>query len=522
MFDIVKTLLRIVKNTALWSIYTARMIKFINSIPLSSPKQDGKRLALIVQPLYIISWPFYMIALGLFLQKKGEMVTYIIDNSNFEKSTFLYHVKMVIINRCMKILSTRGFMVIRLSEAKASENRECMSHEQLIALAHMQAIWFARGEMEIAQREQEYTRNLQKLSYASRRIQYTIENLKPERIIVAGGIVGTSGVYLNCGKKLNISVSTIDGGTGVNLVSNSGAAAQLTDILLAFKSFPEHEKAYAYNVANLKLKDRMDAKDPFAYQTKKIADEDHDSGAILLLLNSVWDQAALGLHTIYPSMNDWIFQTVKWVLENTEEKIIVRQHPAERHKIVSTKDDYKKLLQPFLNHERVDFISADANINTYGLLQKSNVVIAYSTTTALEATMIGKPVITVSNCYYSNLGFVYKPKDLKEYYNYIMQGILGQLTLSESQKNDATLCYYLSQVCNYIFTDFTATMEDFKKWVKMNPESIYNSSDIQNILDSFINGTPIALIRHKNNFIQQQKILESTANGKISFTENNL
>lgn len=501
MGETIKNIARIVKNTTLWLIYAVRMNKFIDSV-FSDIDKEERKIALIVQPLYIISWPFYIMALGLFLQKKGIKITYIVDDTNFEKSKILYHVKMAIINFCMQTLSSKGLEVVRISDTQETEYLGHISTEELMELAHMQAIWFTRGEMGIAEREKEYTKNLQKLTKVSQAIESTIRDIDAERIIVAGGIVGTSGIYLKCGKMLNIPVSTIDGGVGVNLMSNSGPAAQLTDIAVAFRSFPEEEKSFAYQAANEQLKKRMAGKDTFAYQTKKFEDEQHDSGAILMLLNLVWDQAALGLHAIYPGMNEWIFQTVKWVVENTDETIVVRQHPAERNKRVSTKDDYKKLLEPFIGHDRVIFVAADNDINTYGLIHKSKVVIAYSTTTALETTMIGKPVITVSNCYYSELGFVYKPKSLDEYYAFIRDGVSEKLILTESQKNDAALCYYLSQVCNWIFTDFTATMEDFVKWSKMDPEHIFISPEIQNMLESFISGTPISLIRHKKNFSQ--------------------
>ncbi len=502
MISAIKNILRTLRGAVLWSIYTMRMDKFIDTTVPSTLYKENSCLAIIVQPLYIISWPFFMIALGLLLQKKGKAVIYIVDDSNFEKNVFIYKMKMSAIKHCMQKLSIKGFQVAWLSDALVSGNHECISSDKLMALANLQAIWLTRGEMAKIDREREYMRYLQQLVHASSRILSILESLNLEHIIVACGIVGTSGIYLNCGKYLNIPVSTIDGDEGANLMSNSGPAAQLTDIPLAFKSFPDDDKAFAYDKAYILMGKRMEGNDPFSYQIKKISDENHESGSILLLLNSVWDQAALGLHTLYPGMNEWIFQSVKWVLENTEETIIIRQHPAERKKIASTSDDYKKLLKPFLQHKRVHFVSANADINTYGLIQKCKVVIAYSTTTALESTMLGKPVITVSNCYYSDLGFVYKPKQLEEYYHYIMRGISGQLLLSESQKNDAALCFYLSQGCNWVFTDFAATVKDFKKWVTMDPDSIFELPEIQDMLDSFISGSPIALIRHKRMFNQ--------------------
>ncbi len=505
MVSTIKNILRPVKSAVLWSIYTMRMDKFIDASASFTSNEANRHLAIIVQPLYMISWPFFMIALGLLLQKKGKAITYIVDNTNFEKNILIYKLKMSVINHCMQKLFLRGFQVVRLSDEQMSDDHDYTSPEKLMALAHTQAIWLTRGEMAKIDRDREYMRFLQQLTFASGRIQSMLKSLNLERIIIACGIVGTSGIYFNCGKYLHIPVSTIDGGEGVNLMSNSGPAAQLTDIPLAFKLFPDAEKAYAYDQANRLIRKRMDGNDPFAYQIKKFADEDHESGNILVLLNSVWDQAALGLHTVYPSMNEWIFETVKWVLENTKETILVRQHPAERNKKVSTRDDYTELLKPFLQHERFNFISANSDINTYGLIQKCKVVIAYSTTTALEATMIGKPVITVSNCYYSDLGFVYKPRQLEEYYHFILQSILGQLFLSASQKNDAALCYYLSQGCNWVFTDFGATVKDFKQWVTMDPASIFELPEVQDMLDSLINGTPIALIRHKKMFNQSKK-----------------
>ena len=80
-------------------------------------------------------------------------------------------------------------------------------------------------------------------------------------------------------------------------------------------------------------------------------------------------------------------------------------------------------------------IPANSTISTYSLIDASDKVIVFGSTTGIEAAYWGKPVILLVNCIYKRLGFCYCPSNLDELNDLIMTKSL------ESKKNDGVLKY---------------------------------------------------------------------------------
>jgi hypothetical protein len=297
------------------------------------------------------------------------------------------------------------------------------------------------------------------------------------------------------------------------LLAARGIAAQLQDIPAAFTRLKQDAKspekeALMLGLARAEIEKRHSGRSAFDYQQKLGQSDPLDKydGAILIALNSSWDQAALGLHVVFKDSAEWIVESVRWILEHSEAKVIVRQHPAERFEIARTSDDYGALLRrEFGDHERLFFVAAADPVNTYDLLAMSSAVIAYTSTFGVEATALRKPTITASRCYYADLGFVWSAKSREAYFDLLAQAAGRRLTVTPDRERDALLCYYSTQVCNWFFTPFNPVNDD----VYLQPWAALTSSpDVDLVLKVFETGTPTAVLNHENNL---RKHLPATA-----------
>jgi hypothetical protein len=218
-------------------------------------------------------------------------------------------------------------------------------------------------------------------------------------------------------------------------------------------------------------------------------------GAVLIALNSSWDSAALGLHAIFDDNTQWIVETVRILLDHTDAPVIVRQHPAERLDFARTSDDYGALLQRhFGTHPRLRFIAATEPVNSYALLDQVAAVVVYTSTIGIEAAAYGRPVVTPSNSYYSGLGFVWRAGSVEEYKDVLRRGAAGKLDVTDAMRRDASVCYYLTQCCNWVFTQFNPA--DFVKWSQRDFAALHADPKVRGILHTLRENVPAAYLNH--------------------------
>jgi hypothetical protein len=278
-----------------------------------------------------------------------------------------------------------------------------------------------------------------------------------------------------------------------------GIASQLHDIPRAIRAL-KHDKddrGWILAQAQTERMMRQQGKDKF---TSQVNGHSHISTAapscFLMPLNSSWDSAGLGLHSVFSDTTEWIVETVRWVLDHSNETIIVRQHPAERFASGRTIDNVGQLLEKLFGaNNRVRFIAADSPINTYALLEQAHCVLVHASTIGIEAAMMGKTVITSSNSYYSDMGFVFKGTSRERYFDLISKHLAGKLSLDKDKIEDATYAYYLGQCCNWVFGVFNPT--NFRQWANRDIDGLYHLEEVQVILDAIDGNIPIAILQHK-------------------------
>lgn len=488
-----------------WKIQQERFKQFVqryNRKHQGKISDCGKKVGILVTPWFLTTVPWYSITLGLMLQKRGAFVTFIIDDLPFGKSPALRRMQLKGIKTILSQLLSQ-FPSIFLSEyQRLGQISDQQKKDEIVSkLVDMCTIHYMRGEsLEPGRKSYEKA-----ISKQLDQIYTAVENLiwhqNFEYYLIPGGILGSTGIFCELAKLKPVRIASYDSGDGVMLIAANGIAAQLNDIPIAFYNLKADigNLAYVHNIARKTLVERQNGNDPFSYQ--KTVNSNNKSkgvitGGVLIPLNSSWDSAALGLHNVFRCSTEWVLETVEWVINHTSEEIIVRQHPAERHKHCRSNDDFSQILKDhFGDHPQVSFIAAEDPVNTYEIIRRVKVIVVHTSTVGIEAAVLGKCVITSSDNYYSELGFVNKARSKKEYFEMIKEGIKSDHFYDEGKINNALECYYITQKQNWLFTDFDPFIH-FNKWSCMDLESLYNDHNISLMLSSINNNIPLPWLRH--------------------------
>ena len=502
-------------NPLRWTASVRDVLAFADQIATHSAQHAGavpaKRSIGIVVNCWLTTWvPWYSIIVGLLLSSRGNKIVFIFDDLPFSDSPVVSAFIRSCIRRVLRRLSRRHW-VITVSEhlsGDAPMPRDAGAH--INRLAELNAVHRMRGEM-VAEGRAAYTALVHgQLTAAFPAIAATLDKIECDAVVVPGGVYGTSGLWLYAGTERGIRVSSFDAGSGIMLLAAHGIAAQLQDIPRGFEQLKRHGEgaeldSFMVMKARGEIEKRHGGRSAFNYQQAAKSERALDpyKGAVLIALNSSWDQAALGLHVVFRNSAEWIVESVRWILQNTESSVVVRQHPSERFELTRTTDDYEKLLRgEFGANSRVHFIAAADPINTYDLLSVASCVLAYTSTFGVEATALRKPTIVASSCYYANLGFVWSDRSAESYFDHLAQAIRGDLLVTPARERDALLCYYATQVCNWIFTPFNPVSDDF---FRRSVADLSAARDVDLILEVIETGTPACVLNHQRS-IQETPI----------------
>lgn len=460
-----------------------------------TPVNEGKIL-LVIQPWIGTATPWFAISTGLMLKKKGMNVEFLLDDLNFGDDKFFCQLQSKIIEMNLKLISAIKYN--KLSNYW-SDNAINKDNKLISKLAKLNSIHRTRGELGVKERasyEAVITEQLH-LIYAC--YSNFIETEEVARIFVPGGVWGSSGVIASLSATHSIQCMTYDSGEGLLILSLNGVASQLHDVIPTFNLLVDSgvDREFALKEGKLQLEKRRYGKDDiYDHFTSVVSVCDINEPYYLVMLNSVWDSAALGIHLVYDSMVEWIIDSINWVLNNTNQTIVIRQHPDERYDKWNNTDSYGELIgKRFGNNKRVVFIEAKDGVNSYDLVEQSSCVLGFSSTSIVEAVALGKPAVIVSDAYYGDLGIVFKATNKNEYYQYLKKSDSGDLSVTPEMTERAFICNYISQSNNWVKTTFTPDRNDFNKW---RCQSLDNLLETEVLIEALTTNTPSSLIIHRN------------------------
>jgi Capsule polysaccharide biosynthesis protein len=480
---------------------TARaFVPFLKQARAIDPPPGPTPVAVVVMPWFGTPCPWYSVALGLGLARRGIPITFVWHDPPFPEPSSYVDLQNDEIGRVMRELGRR-FPVLRVSDQAEDRSADAGDAELVERLTDANLTWRLRGA-DPEERDVALGRRMHRhLADALARVRPLVRDHAFRYAVVPGGVLGPSGLYLAAGRAAGVRVATFDAGLGWNAIDTDGVAAQLTDLPRAFALLADEPDGggAAVAAAREEFDKRRSGRDQHRYQSTAPAGRAAGASTdILIPLSVIFDTAALGRHHLFPDSQTWLIETIEVLLRETRDPIIVRQHPSERHALERSRFDVRAILShAFGSNPQVRFVAADDPASTYDLVDAARLVLPFVSTIGIEAAALGKPVIVSGAVYYAGMGFVWAPSRRDEYLETVGRGARGDLALLPDQVDRAWRCFYLSAVCNRVWTDFTAQPPDYWRWVRRRPDELYDDPDVADTLTAIDQNVPLAIVRHR-------------------------
>lgn len=493
-------------------------LQFLRRCRVAKSQRTGPRLGVVVMPWVGTPVPWYSLALAIGLARRDKNIALVWDDSGLGvDAPARMKQQNAHIARVLKTLRD-VFPLARVSEQLPQPARETDSHV-LQQLADLNLTWARRGAPASEEQRRAFPLAPEHLARVLARVRGLLEKERYEALLLPGGIYSASGLFRLAAEEAGLRVATFDGTFGVMQFCVDGLAAQQTDIAVAYH---ELERAapeildWGRRQAQAAFQRRVEARDEAIYQLAPPQQNGNAPAAdVLIPMNVEWDGASLGQHTIFENTVDWITTTVEFILTRSTHSVTVRQHPAERKKFDYSHFDIDAILQARFNATpRLRFVRADEPINTYDLVQSALVVLPFTSTIGIEAATMSKIVLVAGSSCYADLDFVWKAASRAEYLQLLERALGGDLPLKPQQVEKAWLCYYLTPVCNRVWTEFNAAPSDadFWKWVARDPQALFADPTVAEILTALAENRPLALVRHERKLQQRTILLGQTPN----------
>jgi hypothetical protein len=462
-------------------------------------ESSGGGVGVLIVPWLQTAVPLYSLECARQFAARGEKVTLIWDKTNlFNSAANSWEVGLL---EDVVAKMRDEFNVVEPSQDAPSWEKEPAFFEELLTENAVQRCRGERGvQAWLAERPElraQTRAHVERVADLFRRHRF-------DWLFVPGGVWAVSGVYNGVAQEQGLRRVTFDSGPGSLFVANNGVAAHFPDVTEVAQTLIESEETdgplppHVESEARQKLEVRMRGADEYRLQpVAAAASPGRQAWDILVPLNLRWDSAALCRRRLFASVEDWLSQLLAWLEIHPDVTLAIRQHPCEKLPAFRGKDDFRELLtrHPQVG-QRAAFISAEEQVNTYDLINGAKVVLPFTSRVGIEATMLGKPVILGTDCYYRGCGFTRNPANASEYFATISEALAGKLEVTEEARRKALITYYLAECCLELKTRFTPAPVDYAHWVKMPPSEIWAGPENQDLLTALIDHDPLVGIRY--------------------------
>lgn len=138
-----------------------------------------------------------------------------------------------------------------------------------------------------------------------------------------------------------------------------------------------------------------------------------------LFTNVLWDATVVGKNSVYDKgLIDWVKHSISIIEQYPEACLIIRVHPAEkevygmrsRERVI---EELRKWRSNFA--ENIILIDSESKINSYEIVENTDIVLIYATNLGLEAVFKDKMVVLTGPAHYRKKGFTQDPSSPEDY-----------------------------------------------------------------------------------------------------------
>ncbi|MEN6482689.1 MAG: hypothetical protein ABFD29_11020 [Anaerolineaceae bacterium] len=287
---------------------------------------------------------------------------------------------------------------------------------------------------EIDKNSELYKLRYQRNREAAQALLAWLKEKRPAEIIVPNGSIQELGVAYRVAKYLKIPVVTYEFSDQRNrawIAQNSEVMRQNTNGLWTARKDTPLTKAQLEKIRSLMMARQNAAiwknfsrlwQDTPAEGGDLIREKLglDDRPVVLLPTNVIGDSLTLGRQVFTKSMEEWISRTVQYFIERSDVQLVIRVHPGELLTRGHSMVDIVKQVSPKLP-EHIHLIKPKDAVNTYDLIEVTDLGLVYTTTVGMEMAMVGLPVIVIGQTHYRERGFTLDPDSYVNYFKLLAQ-----------------------------------------------------------------------------------------------------
>jgi len=154
----------------------------------------------------------------------------------------------------------------------------------------------------------------------------------------------------------------------------------------------------------------------------------------LLAPNVIGDSSTLRRETIFPGMQVWTEQVIRWFGERPHLKLVVRAHPAERwigaKCAIYISEVARKAAAGMPN---IHVIDSAESVNTFSLVPFARAGLVWLSSAGVDLVVRGLPVVVAASPKYTALGIVEEPATQAEYFALLERWAVQAERPAESQ-----------------------------------------------------------------------------------------
>jgi hypothetical protein len=253
---------------------------------------------------------------------------------------------------------------------------------------------------------------------------------RPEVVIVPNGMIQEYGVIYATARLLGIPVVTYEFGEQdrrIWLEHNGLVMLHDTDRIwekCCGRVLNQEQRAWLE--AFLKAREGLQVGETFAHlyqHTSRFGPESirstlglDDRPIVLLPTNVLGDSVTLGRTIFSQSMAEWIERLIPYFAAHSEVQWVVRIHPAETWTVGPSVREIIRSVSPELP-AHIRLIGPAEKVNTYDLMDITDLALVYMTTAGLEIALRGIPVLVSGRAHYRKKGFTLDADTWEEYFD---------------------------------------------------------------------------------------------------------
>ena len=223
---------------------------------------------------------------------------------------------------------------------------------------------------------------------------------------------------------------------------------------------------------------------------------------IPVFTNVIFDTSQVHANTIFPDMFAWLDVVKQAALAHPDALFIIRAHPDEGREGKKSRESVAQWVErnSLRGLPNIVFIDTDELVSSYELIHQAHFVMVYNSTIGLEATLLGKLVLTAAKSRYTQLSTTLYPLSRAEYLEKLEE-LLTSDTISvpaEYDRNARRFLYKQLFMSSLPFEKFLEPDKFWKGYVTLKPVELVNlmpenNETLRTINEAILHGKPFDL-----------------------------